>query len=1645
MQNKSCDKRTRVLVRAGRNALGAIALLAVILPMRAAAQMNTTTVQGTIYRANGTAASGTLLINWPAFSTPQNQAVAAGSLSAAIGANGFVSINLTPNAGALPTGSYYTVVYHLNDGTVNREYWVIPASGTASIASVRAMLQPSTVAVQPSVTSAYVQSAISALSSTYLPLEGGTLTGALTLSGDPAAANQAATKHYADQLAASVLPLGGGALTGPMTAPQLSGVYTVDGTVYASVASALQACLASTSAACTIDARGSGRAGNAAGAAADVIGSFDPERCTTSSSGTNCTPVPLTLELGPFNDYTVGTITLEAGMKLIGTATNGAGTPGTVITCNSSANPCLVLPQNNGENVTDGLIQGVTFAGAAGNTSQDGADLELTALSNAQYGDSVWQDVTFLGFMGDSIHLAGSPTAGTGSSTIQYIKFIGVTAVRQPGAGYTLYVAGSVGNNQFFGGRFDTAWGLWCDTTGPNGGADIYIGANGSGTFNPYSLLFEGTTIEGGSVLIHFNGAERILLHGVHHEGCGGYNSTTAVTIAGGGGTGATAAATTAGGYVTGLSVTGGGSGFVAAPTVTISGLGQGATATATVSGGMITGLTVTSGGVGPITNGYLFTLGGSQNKAITVDGAYFAGNIGTASSTDPQPGYIFNTHNSGTALTLNVVDSAWGSPTNVVLGNPGNSSQALRFSHNFPPMNGTPGLSSGVVPSLVAAATLSVQSFSTADISGKAPVCTLTGYQMPGETVTLRATAAGVTLQTAAAGCASSNLNLDTLPTLTLNSGETASFQYNDSTSTWDLVGLGKSANRELAGTTTLSDTGSSGDSQFQNFVSSSYGNCWVSRKYAGTPGLWSPSMTCTNGSPAKLSFYGSPQAAEGSESWSLLASLQSGLASLPGNLSVTGSANVQGAVSGASINGEITVDGTVYPTLNAAWGAAASLAAVSGQNQTIRLGPGTFPVNATLAEPGNGGCVSLLGSAGTTMNADSPQIATTLTVPALLSGDVFFLGNAAQAQGCTFRDLNLMTARNATHGFEMQWFRGLLIDNVTVNDTSAEGILLGEENTASGHQASFLLRTVTVSYSSAAFTPANRPAWGIHLQQTAMDSHLDNIVVRNALTAAIDNEGTGNTGYLIHGFGYPYTCATGPCSNTASSGSASNASYATNYVVYDTGGAGSVWTDTYADSPAVAGFYIGANGIAIHGGHIQWPDLTSFPGANLAYVAAGVSNNLLIADVDCLEMNSGVNWITYAGTAGNPPTYASVHHLTGCGNYYQALEPAEVSGFSSGGANINDPSGAVPRVWSTPIAAASSYPAYSAQLYTGYLGDAFQAHFSGITPFFNVTYQGTIRTNGGIALGTIVNTASSLTLTAANKNVIANASGGPQTITLPSCYTPLADNASPAGLEFTIVKSDTSSNAVTLQTTSSQMIYNQGNAAPTLVLSAPSTQTLVCGPDYNWYIAGSAGGAGSSGGVTSFNGRTAAVSPAASDYSFSQLSGQATNAQLPATLTAPTSGNAATATALAAAPTQCATGYYATGVTAGGTANCLQSWHFTWYGNFSGTFGTATNTSLGAIWSPTAAIKMTRLDIAVGTAPAGCTTYPVIGIYDGTSSSWLKTVTLAPATYSYRNTASVAITAGHNLSMGVQTAGVGCTTNPGTAQLTMEYTMNQ
>jgi len=95
--------------------------------------ISTTTVQGTVYLANGAPGSGTLQLSWPAFTTASNQAVAADKLTVNIGADGFISVNLAPNLGSSPAGLYYTAIYHLSDGTTSTEFRRIESAALLGI------------------------------------------------------------------------------------------------------------------------------------------------------------------------------------------------------------------------------------------------------------------------------------------------------------------------------------------------------------------------------------------------------------------------------------------------------------------------------------------------------------------------------------------------------------------------------------------------------------------------------------------------------------------------------------------------------------------------------------------------------------------------------------------------------------------------------------------------------------------------------------------------------------------------------------------------------------------------------------------------------------------------------------------------------------------------------------------------------------------------------------------------------------------------------------------------------------------------------------------------------------------------------------------------------------------------------------------------------------------------------------------------------------------------------------------------------------------------------------------------------------------------------------------------------------------------
>ena len=1478
------------------------------------AQISTTTVQGTVYRADGTAAQGTVIVSWPAFATATNQAVAAGSVTANIGVDGFLTLNLAPNQGAYPDGTYYTAIYHLNDGTVTKEYWVVPAAATAAIASVRAQLAPATVAVQ-AVSKAYVDTSISAITGNYLPLTGGTMSGSLLLNGDPIAGNQAATKHYADALAATDVALAGGTMSGMLNTPNTANKLP------------------------RVDVRhpdfGAGCAN-----AADPTGQQD-STCPIQAAITFALAA-LANGQYPTVYFPEGTYNISSALRLP-CAIHYVGDGPSASTIRQTNNTVNALTVVSGGNLLDPFL----CAGSLEN-------LQVTAAGSHRHTADLVELDSVPGFKLNRIRLYNSGGRGlqfNGSSERIESNDLQIDTVRWP-----IILTTNTNEDHFFktniGSPGEAADGYCWGNNCPNGvfpaynwsAAQTLVSASGNGT--QLSVVVQGGTDSGST-----NGTSPL---GVGHwfqiagvSNIPAMNGFWQVT-------GVASNSPVNGEYTITANSSVSGSAVVTGATfkpailpenhaaVWMAGVNVG------FYGGSIKALYYTSGfqvfnsEAGLISGFYLegFPVNGQphMNASValggvlpqtTLGGTLAAGSLTVAANGAWFPDYYNDPADAQAASCISNVmiapqDFQWGNTSasayvagvqrgqyeiacikgfagdgNLYLANRDDSSigaysttvpagtvwpagsllelvtstiaygNGLLISNSH--LNGidTPGpnwaadcsdtgastcseIIAGIIPDGVAIATPGSGGVGTAG----AAVTLLNdslytgGNENFGEGYLKVHSGASVTV-----------LGSGSYPSSTGETSEVTSGQYLSGRTLPFVVAVQYlngtyaqlSYSNSIAGITANNSAGpfyegtvNGSSSQAVNLGSNPSSNYAMGHQFA-TSSCWydvGPSPTSTH-AQNRYCMKGGPGLTGSNAGWEydiwngstwVNALGLTGQSNSTANLSVTGATEVQGPLSASAINGEVTVDGVTYSNLNAAWSAAVNAANSTGKNQTVRLGPGNFAVTATLAEPSNGACVNLLGSAGTTVNAGS-SAATTLNVTANLGGDVFLLGDTAQAQGCTFKDFVILAATNATHGFEMQWFRGLLIDNVTVNDTTAEGILLGEETTSSGHQANFLLRNVTVSYNASLFTPAARPAYGIHIQKTAIDSHLDDIVVRNALTASLYNEGTGNTGYLIHGFGYPYTCTTAPCVNNASSSTAANASYATSYVIDDAGGAGSVWTDTYADSPAIAGFYVGANGVAIHGGHIQWPDLTSFPSANLAYVSSVVTNNMLIADVDCLGMNSGVNWITYGGTSGNPPMFTSVHHLTGCGNYMQALEPAQVTGFSSGGANVNDPSGAVPRVWATPIAAAASYPAYSAQLYTGYQGDMFQGHFSGVNPVFEITYQGTIKSSGGIALSTILNTASTLTLSNTNKNVIANAATGAQTLTLPSCYTAWPDRAAPTGLELTVIKSDTSSNAVTLQTVSSQNINYAGASATTLTISTAGKRTLVCGPDYNWY----------------------------------------------------------------------------------------------------------------------------------------------------------------------------------------------------------------
>jgi hypothetical protein len=189
-----------------------------------------TTISDTVYRADGTAASGTVLISWPSFQSAEGDAVAAGNLSVTIGALGAFTVQLVPNVGASPAGTYYVAVFQLDDGTVRTEYWAVPATSPTTIAAV--LTTPGTGLGNLAATQQYVNAAVAplAVDATVVHLAGTeTVTGTKQFTVPPSlptpvGANDAANKGYVDAAVSNVgsgayVAIAGGTMTGPLILP----------------------------------------------------------------------------------------------------------------------------------------------------------------------------------------------------------------------------------------------------------------------------------------------------------------------------------------------------------------------------------------------------------------------------------------------------------------------------------------------------------------------------------------------------------------------------------------------------------------------------------------------------------------------------------------------------------------------------------------------------------------------------------------------------------------------------------------------------------------------------------------------------------------------------------------------------------------------------------------------------------------------------------------------------------------------------------------------------------------------------------------------------------------------------------------------------------------------------------------------------------------------------------------------------------------------------------------------------------------------------------------------------------------------------------------------------------------------------------
>ena len=105
------------------------------------------------------------------------------------------------------------------------------------------------------------------------------------------------------------------------------------------------------------------------------------------------------------------------------------------------------------------------------------------------------------------------------------------------------------------------------------------------------------------------------------------------------------------------------------------------------------------------------------------------------------------------------------------------------------------------------------------------------------------------------------------------------------------------------------------------------------------------------------------------------------------------------------------------------------------------------------------------------------------------------------------------------------------------------------------------------------------------------------------------------------------------------------------------------------------------------------------------------------------------------------------------------------------------------------------------------------------------------------------------------------------------------------------------------------------------------------------------------------------------------------------------------------------------------------------------------ATSVSQNCNWTLPAGVTITQFDLAVNTAPAGCSTYPTLQVWDGKAGvevgGFSISMTSSGGNFYPVVTGSTNVAAGEYLRVKVTTGGSGCTTNPAGIVATVTYQM--